>query len=40
VDSTKLREWHDKLGTKTLYIAPGRSWENGYCERLAAPRCG
>ena len=28
----KLREWLDKLGTKTLYIAPGSPWENGYCE--------
>jgi putative transposase len=30
--ATKLREWLDKLGTKTLYIAPGSPWENGYCE--------
>jgi len=28
----KLREWLDKLGTKTLHIAPGSPWENGYCE--------
>ena len=21
-----------KLGTKTLYIAPGSPWENGFCE--------
>ena len=30
--ATKLREWLDKLGTKTLYIAPGSPWGNGYCE--------
>ncbi len=30
--ATKLREWLDKPGTKTLYIAPGSPWENGYCE--------
>jgi putative transposase len=30
--ATKLREWLDKLGTKTPYIAPGSRWENGYCE--------
>jgi len=30
--ATKLREWLEKLGTKTLYIAPGSPWENGYCE--------
>jgi transposase InsO family protein len=28
----KLRAWLDKLGTKTLHIAPGIPWENGYCE--------
>jgi transposase InsO family protein len=28
----ELRKWLDKLGTKTLYIEPGRQWENGYCE--------
>ena len=27
-----LRQWLAKLGTKTLYIAPGSPWENGYCE--------
>jgi putative transposase len=27
-----LRKWLAKLGTKTLYIAPGSPWENGYCE--------
>jgi len=30
--ATKLREWLDKLGTKTLYIAPGSPWENAYIE--------
>jgi len=30
--ATKLREWLEKLGTKTLYIEPGSPWENGYCE--------
>src|SRR6202158_3918162 len=28
----ELRKWLGKLGTKTLYIAPGSPWENGYCE--------
>jgi hypothetical protein len=28
----KLREWLDKPGTKTLCIATGSPWENGYCE--------
>ena len=27
-----LRQWLAKLGTKTLYIAPGSPWENGDCE--------
>jgi len=27
-----LREWLAKLGKKSLYIAPGSPWENGYCE--------
>ena len=27
-----LRTWLAKLGTKTLYIAPGSPWENGFCE--------
>jgi hypothetical protein len=25
-----LRKWLEKLGTKTLYIAPGSPWENGF----------
>ena len=28
----KLRRWLRRVGTKTLYIAPGSPWENGYCE--------
>ena len=27
-----LRAWLAKLGTKTLSIAPGSPWENGFCE--------
>ena len=27
-----LQKWLAKLGTKTLYIAPGSPWENGFCE--------
>ena len=27
-----LRDWLGRLGVKTLYIAPGSPWENGYCE--------
>jgi len=27
-----VRSWFGKLGAKTLYIAPGSPWENGYCE--------
>ncbi len=27
-----LGRWLAKLGTKTLYIAPGSPWENGFCE--------
>lgn len=27
-----LRKWPAKTGAKTLYIAPGSPWENGYCE--------
>ena len=28
----ELRNWLGKVGTGTLYIAPGSPWENGYCE--------
>ena len=27
-----LRKWLANTGAKTLYIEPGSSWENGYCE--------
>lgn len=27
-----VRNWFPKLGSKTLYIAPGSPWGNGYCE--------
>ncbi len=27
-----VREWLARLGVKTLYIAPGSPWENGYVE--------
>lgn len=27
-----LRRWLKAVGSKTLYIEPGRPWENGYCE--------
>ena len=27
-----VREWLGRIGVKTLYIEPGSSWENGYCE--------
>jgi putative transposase len=29
---TGLRDWLGRLDVKTLYIAPGSPWENGYCE--------
>ena len=27
-----VRQWLKDLGVKTLYIEPGRPWENGYIE--------
>ena len=30
--ATALREWHEKLNVRMLYIEPGSPWENGYCE--------
>jgi len=27
-----LQQWLAALGARTLYIAPGSPWENGYCE--------
>ena len=29
-----LRKSLAAIGAKTLYIEPGRPWENGYCESL------
>jgi transposase InsO family protein len=30
--ATTVREWLSRLGVKTLFIAPGSPWENGYVE--------
>ena len=30
--SKAVREWLAKVGVRTLFIAPGSPWENGYCE--------
>jgi transposase InsO family protein len=30
--ATELRTWLATLGARTLYIIPGRPWENGYRE--------
>jgi transposase InsO family protein len=30
--SKPLRRWLTRLGTKAVYITPGSTWENGYCE--------
>jgi len=30
--ATVVREWLGKVGVKTLFIAPGSPWENGYVE--------
>ena len=27
-----VRDWLAQIGSKTLFIAPGSPWENGYCE--------
>ena len=27
-----VRNWLTQVGAKTLFIAPGSPWENGYCE--------
>ncbi len=32
--ATAVREWLSRLGVRTLYIAPGSPWENGYVESL------
>lgn len=31
-----VRNWFAKPGAKTLYIAPGSPWENGYCNPSTA----
>jgi len=30
--ATKVRQWLDRVGVKTLFIEPGSPWENGYIE--------
>jgi putative transposase len=30
--ATAVQQWLGRIGVKTLYIAPGSPWENGYCE--------
>ena len=30
--ATVVRDWLKKVGVRTLFIAPGSPWENGYCE--------
>ena len=32
----KVRVWITAVGTKTAYIEPGSSWENGFCESFNA----
>ena len=32
--ATAVREWLSRLGVRTLCIAPGSPWENGYVESL------
>ena len=27
-----MREWLERVGVQTLFIAPGSPWENGYLE--------
>jgi len=27
-----LRKWLEQTGAKTIYIEPGSSWENDYCD--------
>ena len=31
--ATAVQTWLGQVGVKTLYIAPGSPWENGYNER-------
>lgn len=28
-----IQDWLSQVGSKTLFIEIGNSWENGYCER-------
>ena len=30
--ATKVRQWLERVGVKTLFIEPGSPWENGYIE--------
>ena len=30
--ATAVRDWLDRVGVQTLFIAPGSPWENGYIE--------
>lgn len=30
--ATAVQQWLARIGVKTLYIAPGSPWENGYNE--------
>ena len=32
--SKAVRRWLEASGVKTLFVAPGSSWENGYVESL------
>jgi putative transposase len=34
-----VRQWLASVGAKTLNIAPGRPWENGYCESFNGKLC-
>jgi len=38
--ATAVQTWLGQIGVKTLYIAPGPPWENGYNESLASPPFG
>jgi transposase InsO family protein len=35
--ATAVQKWLGQIGVKTLYIAPGSPWENGYNGRLRRP---
>jgi transposase InsO family protein len=36
--ATAVQKWLGKIGVKTLYIAPGSPWENGYNDLLSSER--